>query len=85
WPEEGMRRLTGGIADQHYAPTAGALKNLIMENIPPENIFLTGNSVIDALVSVSNKIEQSSILRKQLESQFDFIDKNKKMILVTLH
>lgn len=54
------------------------IENLIMENIPPENIFLTGNSVIDALVSVSNKIEQSSILRKQLESQFDFIDKNKK-------
>ncbi|MGF1721661.1 UDP-N-acetylglucosamine 2-epimerase (non-hydrolyzing) [Vibrio kyushuensis] len=85
WPEEGMRRLTGSIADQHYTPTTGSLKNLILENIAPETIFITGNSVIDALIEVSDRIDSSMVLQAKFKAKFDFIDENKKLILVTGH
>lgn len=85
WPEEGMRRLTGGIADQHYTPTVSSLKNLIMENIAPETIFITGNSVIDALLDVSAKIDGDAALNGELAARFPFLDASKKMVLVTGH
>ncbi|MDM5088199.1 UDP-N-acetylglucosamine 2-epimerase (non-hydrolyzing) [Aeromonas bestiarum] len=85
WPEEGMRRLTGGIADQHYTPTISSLKNLIMENIAPETIFVTGNSVIDALIEVSHRIDKNVGMKAELASRFPFLDKSKKLILVTGH
>ncbi|MFV8386978.1 non-hydrolyzing UDP-N-acetylglucosamine 2-epimerase [Vibrio parahaemolyticus] len=85
WPEEGMRRLTGSIADQHYTPTTSSLKNLILENIAPETIFITGNSVIDALIEVSDRIDSSMVLQAQFKAKFDFIDETKKLILVTGH
>lgn len=85
WPEEGMRRLTGGIADQHYTPTISSLKNLIMENIAPETIFVTGNSVIDALIEVSQRIDKNLGMKAELAARFSFLDKSKKLILVTGH
>lgn len=85
WPEEGMRRLTGGIADQHYTPTISSLKNLIMENIAPETIFVTGNSVIDALIEVSHRIDKNLGMKAELAARFPFLDKSKKLILVTGH
>ena len=85
WPEEGMRRLTGGIADQHYTPTISSLKNLIMENIAPETIFVTGNSVIDALIEVSQRIDKNLGLKAELAARFPFLDQSKKLILVTGH
>ncbi|MCZ0562749.1 UDP-N-acetylglucosamine 2-epimerase (non-hydrolyzing) [Escherichia coli] len=85
WPEEGMRRLTGGIADQHYTPTISSLKNLIMENIAPETIFVTGNSVIDALLEVSQRIDSNVNMNADLAGRFPFLDQSKKLILVTGH
>lgn len=85
WPEEGMRRLTGGIADQHYTPTISSLKNLIMENIAPETIFVTGNSVIDALIEVSHRIDKNVGMKVELAARFPFLDQSKKLILVTGH
>ncbi|MDU4840415.1 MAG: UDP-N-acetylglucosamine 2-epimerase (non-hydrolyzing) [Leclercia adecarboxylata] len=85
WPEEGMRRLTGGIADQHYTPTISSLKNLIMENISPETIFITGNSVIDALIEVSERIDTNIGMKTELAARFPFLDDSKKLILVTGH
>lgn len=85
WPEEGMRRLTGGIADQHYTPTISSLKNLIMENIAPETIFVTGNSVIDALIEVSQRIDKNLGMKAELAARFPFLDQSKKLILVTGH
>ncbi|MEH8142844.1 non-hydrolyzing UDP-N-acetylglucosamine 2-epimerase [Aeromonas veronii] len=85
WPEEGMRRLTGGIADQHYTPTISSLKNLIMENIAPETIFVTGNSVIDALIEVSQRIDKNLGMKAELATRFPFLDQSKKLILVTGH
>lgn len=54
WPEEINRKLTDAIADRLYAPTAGARENLLREGARPENILVTGNTVIDALLDVSN-------------------------------
>jgi len=85
WPEEGMRRLTGGIADQHYTPTISSLKNLIMENIAPETIFVTGHSVIDALLEVSQRIDSNVNMNADLAGRFPFLDQSKKLILVTGH
>ena len=53
WPEEMNRHVTTVLADLHFAPTETAKKNLIKENISPSQIFVTGNTVIDALYSLS--------------------------------
>lgn len=83
WPEEGMRRLTGGIADQHYTPIESSRQNLLSENIAAENIFVTGNSVIDSLLEISDKIEQNALLQDSLRQWFLFLDSSKKMLLAT--
>ncbi|HHQ4663713.1 MULTISPECIES: non-hydrolyzing UDP-N-acetylglucosamine 2-epimerase [Aeromonas] len=85
WPEEGMRRLTGGIADQHYTPIESSRQNLLRENIPAQNIFVTGNSVIDALLEISDKIEKDTALQLSLSQRFAFLDGRKRMLLVTGH
>src|SRR5205085_1983683 len=53
FPEEMMRRLTGQIADLHFAPTPLSRRNLLASGVPDERIFVTGNTVIDALLSVA--------------------------------
>jgi UDP-N-acetylglucosamine 2-epimerase (non-hydrolysing) len=53
FPEEGFRRLTGVLADLHFAPTPGARDNLLGEGVPAGHIFMTGNPVVDALLRVS--------------------------------
>jgi UDP-N-acetylglucosamine 2-epimerase (non-hydrolysing) len=85
WPEEGMRRLTSNLADQHYTPTISSLKNLILENIEPDGIFVTGNSVIDALLMVSKRLDGNQALANEFATKFSFIDATKKLILVTGH
>jgi len=85
WPEEANRKLTGALADLHFAPTATAKENLLGEGIDENRIVVTGNTVIDALCQVQEKIEKDSLLRGQLASQFPFIDEHKKVILVTGH
>ena len=85
WPEEINRRLTGGIADLHFASTEQARENLLRENIPVSNIFVTGNTVIDALLSVVERIHGDTALQRQLQQQFSFLDSGKKLILVTAH
>lgn len=80
FPEEINRRLTSTITDLHFAPTQTAKQALLAENVNPENIFVTGNTVIDALsYSVnSDYIFSSDILNH-------IIDQDKKIILVTMH
>ncbi|WP_257263289.1 non-hydrolyzing UDP-N-acetylglucosamine 2-epimerase [Endozoicomonas sp. ONNA2] len=89
WPEEGMRNLTACLADQHYTPTTDSLKNLIMENIPPETIYVTGNSVIDALLEVSERIDQDKQLQTEIRKNLPFLvdieSGQQKLILVTGH
>lgn len=85
WPEEANRRLTGVLANYHFAPTQSSYDNLIKENVNPENIVVTGNTVIDALLQVKQKVEQDQALVDQFQQQFSFLDINKKLILVTGH
>ncbi|WP_291448974.1 non-hydrolyzing UDP-N-acetylglucosamine 2-epimerase [Desulfovibrio sp.] len=85
WPEEMNRRLTGGLADVHFAPTEKARKNLLHEGIKPESIHVTGNTVIDALLKVGERIRSDTNLRSRLEALFPFLDSGKYLILVTGH
>ena len=78
WPEEIFRRLTSVTADLHFAPTQLARANLLAENVPADQIFLTGNTVVDALLSVPNTPVESPELRKALDS-------GKKLVLITAH
>lgn len=85
FPEEMNRRLTGAIADIHFAPTNASKENLIKEGVSVNNIYVTGNTVIDALLSVVEKIRNNKLIGDKFSQEFDFLDKNKKLILVTGH
>ena len=85
WPEEANRKLTGALTNYHFAPTQSSYNNLIKENIDPNNIIITGNTVIDALLTVKYKVENDQKIIADFEQQFNFLDKNKKIILVTGH
>ena len=79
FPEEMNRRLTGGIATLHFAPTATAHDNLAAEGVPERRIFVTGNTVIDAL---HHTVRPDYMLPPEL-SQVDFA--NNRVLLVTTH
>ncbi|MCH7296578.1 non-hydrolyzing UDP-N-acetylglucosamine 2-epimerase [Acinetobacter higginsii] len=85
WPEEGNRHLTGVISNYHFAPTKKAKENLLEENVPENSIFITGNTVIDALYYVMKRIEEDNELRESLKEKFNYIDWTKKIVLVTGH
>lgn len=85
WPEEGNRRMVGAITDMHLAPTNTAKQNLINEGISPENIWVTGNTVIDALFSVIAKLRDDVNLQNKQDQFFSFLNPKKKLILVTGH
>lgn len=85
WPEEANRKLTGALTTYHFAPTQSSYNNLVKENIPPNSITITGNTVIDALLTVKSKVETDQEIINQFEQQFDFLDSAKKLILVTGH
>lgn len=85
WPEEGNRKLTGALANVHFAPTPTSQTNLLNEGIDPSSIHVTGNTVIDALFEVVRKLESNTQLANELQAKFDFLDADKKLILVTGH
>ncbi|MCM8788023.1 MAG: UDP-N-acetylglucosamine 2-epimerase (non-hydrolyzing) [Candidatus Omnitrophica bacterium] len=83
FPEEINRRLTSHLADFHFVPTQKAKENLLTEGIKKDNIFLTGNTVIDALFYILKFIKKS---KKKLDERFCFLNlKKNKLILVTAH
>ncbi|MBQ2853773.1 MAG: UDP-N-acetylglucosamine 2-epimerase (non-hydrolyzing), partial [Bacteroidales bacterium] len=67
WPEEMNRRITGRIATYHLAPTELSRQNLLKENVDNQNIIITGNTVIDALLWVVNKIKSDANLAETLQ------------------
>ncbi len=81
YPEEMNRRLAGTLADYHFAPTRSNKSNLVNEGVNPDRIYITGNTVIDAMsITVKNKyVFQNEVLRN-----LDF-SSNKRYILVTAH
>lgn len=80
FPEEINRKLTAALADLHFAPTANAKKNLIKENISADNIFVTGNTVTDALLTTVK--DEYEFQTPQLQ-RLDF--KNQRILVVTAH
>jgi len=94
WPEEMNRQLTDRLSDYCFAPTRTSLSNLLQEKIDESKIFISGNTVIDALYWVVNKINNNSSLQHKLQQQIkevgypNFVDcqsSNANYILVTGH
>lgn len=92
WPEEMNRQLTGRIATYNFAPTLLSKSNLLKENINPDSIIVTGNTVIDALHQVVAKIKTDANLSAELgmafqQSGYDVtrLDEGRKLILITGH
>lgn len=85
WPEEANRRLTAPLTSLHFAPTSRSSDNLLGEGINPTTVHITGNTVIDALLTVVDKIKQQPALNSELAAQFPFLDDSKRLILVTGH
>lgn len=85
FPEEINRRVAGAISDLHFAPTEAARFNLLREGVSTDDIYVTGNTVVDALLSVADRLKSDPVIRKEMEERFSFLDPSKKLILVTGH
>lgn len=92
WPEEMNRQITGRIATYHFAPTPLSRENLIKENVPASHIITTGNTVIDALFWVTDKIKNDKNLsatldKKLLASGYNIkrLENGRRLVLVTGH
>lgn len=92
WPEEINRQITSRIASYHFAPTALNKSNLISEHISKNKIIITGNTVIDALYWVVNKIKTNTELNKTLSTEllekgYDIsrLSENRRLVLITGH
>ena len=80
FPEEMNRQLTGRIADINFSPTVQNKKNLLKENVPEESIYITGNTVIDALKTT---VQKDYKFKNEVLENLDF--ENKRVIIVTAH
>lgn len=92
WPEEMNRQITGRIATYHFAPTPLSKSNLLKEDVSEDKIIVTGNTVIDALYWVVNKIKTDDSLDKELEDvlktagyDVNRLSGGKKLVLITGH
>jgi UDP-N-acetylglucosamine 2-epimerase (non-hydrolysing) len=85
WPEEMNRRVTGVLANLHFAPTERARANLVRENVDPDSVFVTGNTVVDALLWTSDRVLSDEDRVRRLEGEFSFLDQSKRLLLVTGH
>lgn len=92
WPEEMNRQITGRIATYHFSPTPLSRQNLLAENVKAEQITVTGNTVIDALYMVVDKIKNDRVLDAELEESLrqagydvNRLTGGKKLVLITGH
>ena len=85
WPEEMKRRIAGVISTIHFSPTETAKSNLLKEGVDEGIVHVTGNTVIDALLAVVQRLQSDSVLKATMGQQFDFINPAKRLILVTGH
>ena len=92
WPEEMNRLITGRIATYHFSPTQLSRQNLLKENVFDDSIIVTGNSVIDALYWVVNKIKKDDALNNELKEilnkagyDVNRLDNGRKLVLITGH
>jgi UDP-N-acetylglucosamine 2-epimerase (non-hydrolysing) len=84
WPEEMNRRMVDMIADMLFAPTAGARLNLAHESLQAR-VFVTGNTVVDALLATVARIERDPGLQDQLDARLPVLDARRPIVLVTGH
>ncbi|BDU15469.1 non-hydrolyzing UDP-N-acetylglucosamine 2-epimerase [Lysobacter auxotrophicus] len=85
WPEEANRCLTGKLARLHFAPTDQSRRNLLDEGMSEADVHVTGNTVIDALLSVVDRFQRDAELSGKLADRFPFLDPSKRLVLVTGH
>ena len=92
WPEEMNRQITGRITTHHFAPTPLAKQNLLDENVKPEQIIVTGNTVIDALHIVTKRLAEDAELQQSVQgelAEFGYdvnrLNKGRKLVLITGH
>ena len=85
FPEELNRKLTGVLADIHFAPTPWARDNLIREGVDVATIYMTGNTVIDALLTTVTRLRIDGSLQQEIAGRFPFLKDSRRMILVTGH
>ena len=92
WPEEMNRQITGRIAEYNFAPTQLSRQNLLKENVSDDSIIVTGNSVIDALYWVVDKIKNDEALNNELKEilnktgyDVNRLDNGRKLVLITGH
>ena len=85
WPEEVNRKFTDIVSSLHFAPTKNSKSNLLKKGINEKSIIITGNTVIDALLQSIELIKDNQNLKVSIEKKFHFLDKNKKLLLVTCH
>ncbi len=92
WPEEMNRQITGRIAEYNFAPTSLSSSNLIAESVDKDKITVTGNTVIDALYWVVDKIKNTPSLNENLKSELakagyntDRLNSGKRLVLITGH
>ena len=88
WPEEANRKLTSQLTTYHFAPTEQSQDNLLKENVAPEKIIVTGNTVIDALFLMRNRLETDAPFREQVQKgikEKGFDPEAAEFILVTGH
>mgnify|MGYP000420722224 CR=1 FL=1 len=92
WPEEINRQITGRIATYHFSPTPLSKQNLLDEGVKASTVFVTGNTVIDALYMVVDKIKKDELLDKRLENilmasgyDINHLKNGKKLVLITGH
>jgi UDP-N-acetylglucosamine 2-epimerase (non-hydrolysing) len=80
YPEEMNRKLTGSLADVHFSPTTCSRDNLLNEGVKADNIYVTGNTVIDAMAST---VDKEYIFKNEILANLDF--KNKRVLFITAH
>jgi UDP-N-acetylglucosamine 2-epimerase (non-hydrolysing) len=85
WPEEINRKVAGSVCSLHFAPTERARQNLLHEGVSEDSIHVTGNTVIDALLDVAARLKTDPVLADAMAARFDFLDPNKRLLLVTGH
>ena len=85
FPEEINRKLTDGIADMYFAPTQSAAENLRRQGAEEAGISVTGNTVIDALLQVKERLQGDTAQSSHLSEQFNFLNPDRRLILVTGH
>lgn len=85
WPEEMNRRLLTPITSLHFPPTVGSQANLLDEGVPPDRVLVTGNTVIDALYSIVERLEREPDLCDRAAQGMPFLDSARRLVLVTGH